>query len=249
MSDAPVVLLAGAGPGDPELLTLDAYAALAAASAILADRSLEPLLGALTAERALGPTTAIGFTDDDLPAAEALLELASSAAATTGVVVRLYRGDPWGHPAGDDERAALQAAGVACQVLPGVLAELAAAGAVGIPLQVRDRSVATTFAVDTAAVPTVASPPHDPAHGLVVRTDDLARTAARLAAPTADGTVAADRPVALVPAGPGAAALRTTLGALAAQPLLGGGPGLVVVGSVAELDLAARPTPLEGASR
>ncbi|MBA3282439.1 MAG: hypothetical protein H0U29_09440, partial [Acidimicrobiia bacterium] len=144
---APVHLV-GAGPGEPDLLTLDAVQALGVAREVVADRSLGPLLEALVDEGAIGPlvgpTSPAGFSvtrdhpalgpgpsaitgpvvwwvDDDRSAIVALL----AAVGRGPGVVRLYRGDPWFHPAGDAERAALRTAGVGVGVLPGVTEELA----------------------------------------------------------------------------------------------------------------------------
>ena len=260
LTPAPVALV-GAGPGDPELLTLDAEAALRSAREVVADRALAPLLASLAAERAGGvsdagtapvatsPLRTATLVADDTPAPSAL-----TAAAERGPgVVRLYRGDPWAHPAGDAERAALRAAGRSWSSTPGVLGELAALAAAGIPVQVRDLAVTTTFGHDalpaddgrqSAPDPGPATPA-DPAHTVVVRTADLATTAARLLRRAAADRRLDDRPVALVPAD-GAAPLRTTLtrladagaGALAGDRAPSGG-GLIVTGLVAALDLRA----------
>ena len=257
----PPVSLVGGGPGELDLLTLAAEAALVAARAIVADRSLAPMVDALAVDGVLSGVVPLVLVDDDRPAIVQLL------AAVRGgpSVVRLYRGDPWFHPAGDQERAALAAAGVRAVSVAGVVEELAAAAAAGIPIQVRTHAVATTFAFDdnpppvhhlhgsecTNVTPAAGSAlrtvgvgvPADAGHTLVVRTTDLSRTAARLAERAALDGVDGDRSAAALPIGidPGRAQpVRATVATLA--PLCPPGPGVVVVGVVAALDTRlARP--------
>lgn len=266
MGVEPVVRLVGAGPGEPDLLTLDAEAAVARARVLVADRSLALLVADLGPARAAEPV----WVDDDLPAVD---ELLAAAAAGPGVV-RLYRGDPWFHPAGDAERSALHAAGATFDTVPGVVAELALLAAAGIPAQVRTLAVTTTFVVDDPIRPAGESPspglvsvgttevarsagrsagpgpasvgrtalvPLDAAHALVVRTTDLAATARSLATLAHEG-VAPGRAAAAVPTADPSQVVRSTLGALA--DLAPPGPGVVVVGLVAALDVGApAPTP------
>lgn len=222
------VLLVGAGPGDPELVTAAAEDALATAREVVADRSL----GGLLAE--LPVSTAVTWVTDDVGGVDVLL----AAVARGSGVVRLYRGDPWFHPAGDAERAALRSAGVAFGLVAGVVEELALLARAGIPAQVRTLAVTTTFVVDRTADPVDLAVPGDPSHGLVVRSVDLASTVRRLAARASEDQTT-DRPAAVVPvddAGP----VRTTLHAL--DRVAVSGPGLVVVGLVAALDVG-RPAP------
>ncbi len=239
-ADPASVSLVGGGPGELDLLTLAAEAALAAAREIVADRSLAPMLADLGAESALlGRAVAVAvLVDDDQPAVADLLASARRGPS----VVRLYRGDPWFHPAGDAERAALHAAGVGSVWVAGVVEELAIAATAGIPVQVRTHAVTTTFAVDRL-VPDDTPPdvgvgvPVDAGHTLVVRTTDLRRTAARLAARATFDGVDGDRPAAALPSGTNAdraEPVRATLATLATR--CPAGPGVVVVGVVAALD-------------
>ena len=292
-ADPVAVLLVGAGPGDPDLVTLDAEKALRGAREVVADRTLAPLVEVLVADGEVGPLVAlpsdgdeirrsipggagawtgdgrgsgqslvVTWVADDQPAPASLL-----AAIDRGPgVARLYRGDPWFHPAGDAERAALRAAGVGFEFVAGVVPELAAAAAAGLPVQVRTLAVITTFTIDErggssapdgASAPTVgggwgapgtARPvgavPADPAHTLVVRTTDLAATAAWLADVAGRDGIDLERPAAALPTGAPRGRvepLRTTLRALARRAPAG--PGVVVVGLVAALDtgLGFRP--------
>ncbi len=250
---AATVRLVGAGPGHPDLLTLDAEAAVTAAGAVLADRSLGPLLDQVApGGPAGGPGRTVTLVDDHQPA---VAEVLAAAAAGPGVV-RLYLGDPWFHPAGDRERAALRDAGVPIDVIPGVSEELAALAAAGIPAQVRTLAVTTTFCADGPGAPAVPGGglPADPAHALVVRTTDVAATVHRLVTDARERGLDLDRAAAVVPTGTGAgtgtgqgtaarAPVRAPLGALG--PLAPGGRGVVVVGLVAALDTRCqdhRPT-------
>ncbi|CAN5462174.1 hypothetical protein BH10ACT1_BH10ACT1_43320 [soil metagenome] len=233
-SAPPTVLLVGAGPGAPDLLTLDAERALAAARLVVADRALAPLLATLVA----GPR--VVWVDDDQPAGGAILSALALHPADR--VVRLYRGDPWFHPGGDADRAALRGAGAAWTSLPGVVPEIAALAEAGIPVQLRTSSVTTTFVVDgpTAELEL----PADPAHALVVRTADLAATVRRLADPVAAAdyperaaraaAVVGDHGIGAGRSGP--TVVRTTVGALATAAAGLTGAGVVVVGLVAVLD-------------
>lgn len=233
------VQLVGAGPGDPDLLTLAAEAALLAAREVVADRSLATLVDEVSGAGLSGP--AVTFVDDGSGASDAAPELLAAVVRGVGVV-RLYRGDPWFHPAGDRERAALRSGGFSFDVIAGVVEELALLADAGIPAQVRTRAVTTTFAVDDRTEGSEPDEggwlaiPADPTHGLVVRTDDLAATARDLAGrAVADGV--ADRPAALV-ASDGRTPLRTTLHALAGADRTGA--GVVLVGLVAGLDVGRR---------
>jgi siroheme synthase len=127
------VVLAGAGPGDPDLLTLRTEAALAEARLVVADAALLPLAAAFA------PRAEVVAAAPD-PEATAVT-LAESA----GPAVRLYRGDPWLHAAYAAEAAALATRGVATEAIPGPPVETALAGAAGLALHHRPVSVTLTL--------------------------------------------------------------------------------------------------------
>lgn len=129
MSDAGLVLLVGAGPGDADLLTLRAELALREAATVLADAAVAPLAGGTGAE--------VVVVDD--VAAAAVAELVRRARPP---VVRLYRGDPWLHPQHAAERDALAAAGITTGAVPGVSVAVGTATAAGRPTHHRRVSVA-----------------------------------------------------------------------------------------------------------
>jgi siroheme synthase len=170
---APVtVLLVGAGPGDPDLLTLRAEAALAAADVVVADAALVPLAVAFAPGAGVVPAPA------DPGALVALVARSASP-------VRLYRGDPWLHAAFAAESAALAAGGVASEAVPGPPVEIALAGTAGVPLHHRPLAVTLTLGPLPA--------PADPARTLAAEVPDLAGACEVLAPGGA--------PAAAVPAG------------------------------------------------
>jgi siroheme synthase len=131
------ILLVGAGPGDPDLLTLRAESALAAARTVVTDATVADLAAAF-APRA----TLQGAGPDPVRTAD---RLARSAEAGD-LAVRLYRGDPWLHPDFAAEAAALTARGAAYDAVPGPPAPLALAADAGIAVHHRPRSVTVTLA-------------------------------------------------------------------------------------------------------
>ncbi len=138
------VLLVGAGPGDPELLTMKAVRALKAADVILYDRLVgEGVLDHARREAELIPVgKAKGL--HSVPQAEinALLIERARAGQT---VVRLKGGDPFIFGRGGEELDALREAGLAVEIVPGVTAGIAAAASLQIPLTHRDVSHTVTF--------------------------------------------------------------------------------------------------------
>ncbi len=138
------VVLVGAGPGDPELLTLKALRALQDADVILHDR----LVSAAVLERArrdailicVGKEARGPRTEQDQ-----INALMIEHARLGRRVVRLKGGDPFIFGRGGEELQALRAAGIAFSVVPGVTAALGAAAYAGIPLTHRDHSHAVTF--------------------------------------------------------------------------------------------------------
>ena len=127
------VYLVGAGPGDPELLTLKAVKALQRADVILVDdlASDEILAHANPAARVVH----VGKRGGCKSTPQAFIErLMVSEAVRGNVVVRLKGGDPLIFGRGGEECEALRRAGIEHEVVNGITSGLAAATAVGIPL-------------------------------------------------------------------------------------------------------------------
>jgi uroporphyrin-III C-methyltransferase / precorrin-2 dehydrogenase / sirohydrochlorin ferrochelatase len=146
------VSLVGAGPGDPELWTIRALRRVEQADLVLYD--------ALVDEAALRRvTTAQCFSvgkrarRDSMPQ-ETIHRLMIRAARQGKHVVRLKGGDPFVFGRGGEEALALAAAGIPCEVVPGVTSAVAAAELAGIP--VTHRGLASAFLVmaghNTAAI-------------------------------------------------------------------------------------------------
>jgi uroporphyrin-III C-methyltransferase/precorrin-2 dehydrogenase/sirohydrochlorin ferrochelatase len=141
-----VVYLVGAGPGDPDLITVRGRALLASADVIFYDRLAAPELLALA--RSEAERVFVGKHGGGVyrPQAE-INRLLIEAAGRGAVVVRLKGGDPFVFGRGGEECAALAAAGVPFVVVPGVSAAVAVPAAAGIPVTHRD--FGSAFAVIT----------------------------------------------------------------------------------------------------
>jgi uroporphyrin-III C-methyltransferase len=145
-----VVWLVGAGPGDPELLTLKALRLLQAADVVVHDRlTPQPVL-----DLARPKTRMIDvgkrksrhtLPQDDINAL--LVGLAREGL----MVVRLKGGDPFLFGRGGEELEYCRAAGVKAHVVPGVTAALAAAASAGAPLTHRGLAQAVTLVTGHAA--------------------------------------------------------------------------------------------------
>ncbi|MGQ0637545.1 MAG: uroporphyrinogen-III C-methyltransferase [Planctomycetaceae bacterium] len=139
-----IVYLVGAGPGDPGLITLKGYRCLHSADLILYDALVNPLLLADTRAQAVRISRQASADGLRLPQAEINARLI--AAAREGqTVVRLKGGDPFVFGRGGEEAAALAAAGVRYEVVPGVTAAVAASAYAGISLTHRDFASGVAF--------------------------------------------------------------------------------------------------------
>lgn len=136
--------LIGAGPGDVELMTLKATRALAQADVVMVDDLVNP--DVLQFARADARVVYVGkrgghpSTPQDGIVAQ-MLEHARAGRS----VARLKGGDPFVFGRGGEEQQALQAAGVAVEVINGITAGIAAPAAIGIPVTHRDHSQGVVF--------------------------------------------------------------------------------------------------------
>ena len=227
------VWLAGAGPGDPDLMTVRAVRVLSQADVVVHD-GLVP-----EAILALAPTSARRISvakrkSRHTYAQEEINRLLVGLASEGLNVVRLKGGDPFIFGRGGEELEACRAAGVPCEVVPGITAALAAAASAGAPLTHRKSAQAVTFVTGHAAGDS--EPDLDwealarSNHTVVIYMG--ASTAGRIA----DRLIAAGR----APGTPAMVVVRasrpdevrcvTTLSALGEAAAAGSGPALLIVG-------------------
>ena len=135
------VYLVGAGPGDPGLITLRGVGCLRRASLVLYDYLVNPTLLEYTPSGAEVLCLGHHTRQRTMPQEEINARMID-AARQGRTVVRLKGGDPDVFGRGADETAALDAAGIPFEVVPGVTAALAAAGYAGIPITHADHSSA-----------------------------------------------------------------------------------------------------------
>ena len=235
------VHLVGAGPGDPGLLTVRALEVLRRADVVVYDRLSQASLLDLAppaAERIdVGKAPGhVRLVQDDINA------LLVERGATGATVVRLKGGDPFVFARGGEEAAALAAAGVPFEIVPGITSAIAVPAYAGIPVTLRHSSTSVTIVtgheepgageegtVDWQAVARVG--------GTIVVLMGVARIG-RIAEALMAGGRSPDTPVAAVQWGtrPEQRTVRATLGTIGSAVL--GTPSTIVVGDVAACDLA-----------
>jgi uroporphyrin-III C-methyltransferase/precorrin-2 dehydrogenase/sirohydrochlorin ferrochelatase len=245
------VYLIGAGPGDPDLLTLRALQLLQRADVILHDR----LVSEAVLERARRDAERIfvgkesGGPDNQNEIHELLVRLAREGKR----VARLKGGDPFVFGRGGEEIEVLAAHGIPCTVVPGITAALGAAAAAELPLTHRRLASSVTLIsgqLSDGALPDcrfLANPGHTVAVYMGVA--QLPNIVARLRAAGA----AAEHPAAIVERAtlPGQRVLRGTLANIEAlaQAHEVGPPAILILGDVAAFapaEATAPPTAAAG---
>ena len=167
---AGTVYLVGAGPGDPELLTLKARRVLGEADVVVYDHLVPPELLEFTGPacaRVFAGKKGGGFCRPQNEIDETLVRLAQEGKT----VVRLKGGDPFVFGRGGEEATALAAAGIPFEIVPGVTSALGAAAYAGIPLTHRSHS-------SSVVMITGHEDPSKP--GSTIRWEDYARLKATL---------------------------------------------------------------------
>jgi uroporphyrin-III C-methyltransferase len=138
------VLLVGAGPGDPDLLTFKAAKAIASATVILVDDLVNDAV--LSHASVKARIVQVGKRGGCKSTPQAFIEKLMIMAAREGeTVVRLKGGDPFIFGRGGEEVEALHAAGVKVEVINGITSGLAAATALNTPLTHRDHAHGVVF--------------------------------------------------------------------------------------------------------
>lgn len=136
--------LVGAGPGDPELLTLRAVRAIGAATVLLVDDLVSEAIVALAPRGAR--VVHVGKRGGCQSTPQAFIEKLMLMAVHEGEnVVRLKGGDPFIFGRGGEEAEHLRAAGIAVEVVNGITAGLAGPTALGIPLTHREHAHGVLF--------------------------------------------------------------------------------------------------------
>lgn len=138
------VALVGAGPGDPELLTLKAVKAISAATVLLVDDLVSDGVLAHASPRAR--IVHVGKRGGCKSTPQAFIEKLMVMAAQEGeMVVRLKGGDPFIFGRGGEEVEHLRAAGIEVQVVNGITAGLAGLTSLGVPLTHREHAHGVVF--------------------------------------------------------------------------------------------------------
>ncbi len=138
------VALVGAGPGDPELLTLKAARLLSIADVIVHDGLVDDAVIAIANPAARLISVAKQRSKHSVPQ-EGINAILIDEARAGNMVVRLKGGDPFIFGRGGEEVEACVAAGVVVEVVPGVSAALGCAAQARLPLTHRDASSAVSF--------------------------------------------------------------------------------------------------------
>lgn len=132
------VALIGAGPGDPELLTLKALQRLQEADVLVVDRLVNPKI--LDYARRDAERIYVGKTPRGPATSQGEINRILVREASAGkIVARLKGGDPFVFGRASEELAALEAVGIPTEVVPGVTAAHACAARISLPVTVREK--------------------------------------------------------------------------------------------------------------
>lgn len=145
------VSLVGAGPGDPDLLTIRAARLIGQAEIVFVDRLVGQ--GVIELISASAEIVYVGKSKGEHSVAQAEIQRRMIEAAKAGKrVVRLKGGDPFIFGRGGEEVEALRAANIKVEVVPGISSALGCAAAAQLPLTHRDMAQAVTFVTGHAAL-------------------------------------------------------------------------------------------------
>jgi len=242
------VALVGAGPGDPELLTVRAARLLAEADVVVHDALVGD--GVLALAGAGAELIDVGKRPGQGVAQDLINVLLVRLAGEGRKVVRLKGGDPFVFGRGGEEAHALAQAGERCEIVPGISSAVAAPAAAGVP--VTYRGLAASFTVVTGHRQHGEAPVNWRAlaqvGGTVVVLMGVAQRA-EIAAELMAGGLPADTPVAAIHrATTGAQDVqRFALGTLANAEVRS--PATIVIGAVAALDVTALTTAVADVAR
>lgn len=138
------VHIVGAGPGDPELLTLKAFRLIQNADVVFHDRLVSDEIMDLVRRDATRVSVGKAKSNHSVPQ-DKIHDLMIAAAKSGQRVVRLKGGDPFVFGRGGEEVEALREAGLEASVVPGISSALGCAASAGLPLTHRDHAQTLTF--------------------------------------------------------------------------------------------------------
>ena len=236
------IFLVGAGPGDPELLTVRAARVLGAAQVIVHDGLVDPAILALARADASLINVAKSRARHTMPQED--INAMMVAMALSGIdVVRLKGGDPFIFGRGGEEMEAARAAGVPVEVVPGITAAVGAAAAAQIALTHRDAASVVSFVAGQCKGLSEQNWAGLAGKGRTLVIYMGLSTAPQIADKLMADGLAPDMPVAVVE-NAARAAMRVLRGPLAALPDLVArervqSPALIIIGEVTARDDAA----------
>jgi len=144
VSENSTVYLVGAGPGDPDLMTVKARRLIETADVVVYDRLVAPEILALVP--AGTARIYVGKQPNDHPVPQDEINRLLAAMAQVGrVVVRLKGGDPFLFGRGSEEMAYLRDRGIHVEIVPGVTSASACASSIGVPLTHRGLATGVRF--------------------------------------------------------------------------------------------------------
>ncbi|WP_312550193.1 uroporphyrinogen-III C-methyltransferase [Massilia sp.] len=233
MTELGKVYLIGAGPGAADLITVRGARLLAQADVVLYDALVTPEMLALCSQAEL---ISVGKRSGQRSTAqEAINRLLVECAQQYRMVVRLKGGDPMLFGRADEELRALEALGIAVEIVPGITTAVAAAAATRQPLTKRGVARSVAFFTSSTA-------PDQPEHPALPHTDTMIQyMGGREAAATAERLLAQGRsmetPVVVVEncSRPDERIARLTLADLARGLDAAHGPVLVMIGEALRL--------------
>ena len=232
------VILVGAGPGDPGLLTVRAVEALKTADVVVHDGLIDPRVLDIAPPSAQRISVAKQRARHTLPQ-EAINALIIAHVKTGAIVIRLKGGDPFVFGRGGEEVEAVRAAGLPVEVIPGVSAALGCAAEAMLPLTHRDHSSAVSFVAGQCKGLTEQDWSGLAGQGRTLVIYMGIATATEIADKLMADGVAPDMPVAVLERGTlkGSRAIRTLLADLGPMVTREAvkSPAIIVVGEVVEL--------------
>lgn len=246
------VHIVGAGPGDPELLTLKAFRLIQQADVVFHDKLVSPEI--MDMVRRDAERVPVGKSKGEhLVPQDGIHELMIASALEGKRVVRLKGGDPFIFGRGGEEVDALREAGIEATVVPGISSALGCAASAKLPLTHRDYAQSVTFVTGHAkkgGVPDLDWPGLAKPHQTVVIFMGVG-TAGIISDKLREAGLPVDTPVAVIENGTRANEKRTfgKIAELADLIEARGikGPALLIIGEVASLPAEAQNSIIEEA--